>query len=116
MSKPKDLEAAGAALWKSVTDAYALEEHERLLLVEACRTADVIERLVVALDRELVDHQGKIRAELVELRLQRIVLARLTAALRVPIGEEGRDVAKHGPPRLQRRSGVRGVYAVKDSA
>jgi hypothetical protein len=53
----------------------------------------------------------------VELRAQRIVLARLIVALRVPLGEEdaSSNAAKHGPARLQRRA-ARGVYALKRPA
>ncbi len=48
---------------------------------------------------------------LVELRQQRILLARLIVALRVPLGEAEDMVAK-GPARTQRR-GARGVYAIR---
>jgi hypothetical protein len=44
------------------------------------------------------------------------VLARLLAALRVPLGEEHVGAGGHGPARLQRRSGARGVYVVKGGA
>ena len=44
---------------------------------------------------------------LVEARQQRIALARLLAALRLPAGEE-----EAGDRRPQRRMGVRGVYGV----
>ena len=103
---PSDLGADGLRLWGSVTTRYELEEHELLLLEAAARTADTVARLGAALGDELVDDRGRVRAELVELRQQRIVLARLLAALRVPLGEEqGADASKHDPtPRLQRRS------------
>ncbi len=46
----------------------------------------------------------------VEARQQRIALARLLAALRLPAGEE--DDRQAGA-RAQRRVGVRGVYGVR---
>jgi hypothetical protein len=111
-SKPRGLETAGAALWASVVDVYDLEQHELLLLEQAARTADVVARLVAHVGAEVVDEKGRVRPELIEARQQRITLARLLAALRVPLGEEGKDGAKHAAPRLQRRSGARGVYAL----
>ena len=42
---PRGLGAAGRRLWKSVTDTYELEEHERAVLTEAARTADLCAKL-----------------------------------------------------------------------
>jgi hypothetical protein len=47
----------------------------------------------------------------IEARQQRLTLARLLAALRLPAGDE-QDVQPNRRP--QRRSGARGVYAMKD--
>jgi hypothetical protein len=52
---------------------------------------------------------GRPHAALVELRQQRIVLARLVVALRVPLGDQDEESA---PARLQRR-GARGVYQLR---
>lgn len=113
---PKGLGSEGRRLWRSVSDAFELEVHEEQLLLEAARTADVISRLVVAVGDELVDDKGRIRPELVELRAQRILFARLVSAMRVPIGTEETGTGKHGPPRLQRRAGVRGMYSLDGGA
>lgn len=112
---PRNLGAAGRRLWRSVMADYELEQHEALLLAQACRTADVVAALDAAVGGELTTDDGKVRPEIVEARQQRIVLARLLAALRVPLGEQTED-GGHGPPRLQRRSGARGVYAIGGSA
>lgn len=112
---PKKLGADGRRLWRAIADGFELETHELLLLEQACRTADVIARLTDAAGDVLVDGKGRVRAEIVEARQQRIVLARLLAALRVPLGDEGADGAKHGPKRLQRRQ-TRGVYAIGGGA
>lgn len=111
-SAPRGTGKAGRRLWRAVLDAFDLEEHELVLLRQAVRTADLCEQL-----QGLVDATGPLRGEkvnpaLVELRLQRIVLARLVVALRVPLGEqEGEDDAK----RTQYR-GARGVYAIRPGA
>lgn len=107
---PDDLAEHGRRLWRSVTDDYELEQHETELLEQAARTADLVEALRVALsDGALLTTDGKIRPEIVELRQQRQMLARLLAALRVPLGTE-QDDAGHGPARLQRRGAPRGAY------
>ncbi len=113
MSKPrppKGAQRAGVALWNAVLDEYELEEHELLLLREMVRTADVLDALEarVAADGVLLSSSQGERAHpaLVEARQQRITLARLQAALRLPSGEEGEGDSR----RPQRRMGVRGVY------
>lgn len=104
---------AGAALWRDVLARYELEAHEELLLREAVRTVDALDRLeaVVRAEGEVIDSpQGqKAHPALVEARQQRITLARLTAALRLPAGDEdgaGQD------RRPQRRGAPRGVYGI----
>ena len=106
---PSGTRAAGKRLWKAVLDEYELEEHELLLLREAVRTTDTLdalELLVQAQGAVVTSPQGeKANPALVEARQQRIALARLLAALRLPAGEEGAE-----DRRPQRRMGVRGVY------
>ncbi|WP_158887915.1 terminase [Amycolatopsis anabasis] len=99
--------ATGRRLWKSVVDEYELDEHELALLVEAVRTVDALSALDADVQRMgvLVESpQGrKANPALVEARQQRIALARLLAALRLPSGDEA-----DGRP--QRRVGVRGPH------
>jgi hypothetical protein len=104
---PKGLGASGRRLWKSVLTDYELEQHEEALLVQACRTADTLEDLQCVIDAEGVLLDTKPHPALVEARQQRLVLARLIVALRVPLGEEASPHV--GSPRLQYR-GIRGVY------
>jgi hypothetical protein len=106
MTEPPDrLEAAGRALWGSVTGTYTLEQHEAEVLAQACRVADLVAALDAVVDREgvlLADpKRGQIvHPALVEARQQRLSLARLLTALRLP---------DEGDRRPQRR-GLRGVY------
>jgi hypothetical protein len=108
---PKGAGAAGAKLWREVLAEYELEQHELLLLREAVRTIDALDALEarVSADGPLLGSSQGDRAHpaLVEARQQRIALARLLAALRLPAGEE-----EAGDRRPQRRMGVRGVYGV----
>jgi hypothetical protein len=41
--------ASGRALWRAVLADYVLDEHETAILKEACRTADLCDRLEVLL-------------------------------------------------------------------
>jgi hypothetical protein len=111
---PEGLRAAGRALWRSITGDYELEEHEERLLLEACRTADLCDDLAGVVDAEGVLVDGRTHPSVVELRQQRILLARLIVALRVPLGAES-DAKSSPAPRLQRR-GVRGMYGIRGSA
>ncbi|HEY9562663.1 MAG TPA: hypothetical protein VIR30_02735 [Nocardioides sp.] len=102
---------AGQSLWRSIVDDYDLERHEELLLLQACRTVDMLEELETCVSRDGVMRDGKAHPGVVEMRQQRIALARLLAALRLPAGEEG----ALGTParRPQRRGGARGVYGIR---
>ena len=104
---------AGRLLWRSVVADFELEEHELLLLEQAVRTVDGLEALHEVITAEGVmvgsGEGARPHAALVEARQQRILLARILAALRVPTGDE------EDSSRQQRRVGVRGVYAPKRS-
>lgn len=105
--------SADHPLWEAVTDAYELAEHELVLLGEACRTAVLCDELQDRLDDDGPLLKGKdgprVHPAAVELRQQRIVLARLLVALRIPTDDEGEVDPESG--RTQRR-GVRGVYGM----
>jgi hypothetical protein len=107
---PEGLGPPGASLWRSVLDVYELERHEELLLLEACRTVDLLEDLARSVDAEGHMLDGRVHPAVVEIRQQRIALARLLAALRLPAGDDGEVQA--GARRPQRRVGARGVYGL----
>jgi hypothetical protein len=107
---PPGLGVKGRRLWREVVGEFELAEHERSLLSEACRTADVCAQLAKVVAEEgpmAVSRLGEARPDpaLVGLRQQRLLLARLIVALRVPLGETG----GHDASRPQLRS-LRGVY------
>ncbi len=110
---PSDLRRSGRALWRAVHAAFELDEHERQLLHETCRTRDLCDRLQTVLDADGVmseSSQGvRVHPAAVELRQQRITLARLLAALNVPSGEAAE-------PALGQRRAVRGVYSIQGGA
>lgn len=112
-SAPRELAESGRALWRAVTGEYELEEHEVGLLLEMCRTRDTLDRLaaITAAEGPMVTTaagEPKAHPALVEARQLRIAYARLSAALRLPAGEEGDERGQARRP--QRRVGARGVY------
>lgn len=107
---PDGLDESGERLWLSVVEHYDLDVHEQLLLLQACRTADLLDRLSLQASRApLTVENGKgdkvANPLLTEHRQQSLVLARLLASLRMPSGEED------GRP--QRRGAARGSYGVR---
>jgi hypothetical protein len=107
---PRGLSPAGRKLWGAVTSGYELEFHELLLLENAARTADLIAALQGRIDADgpvsPVDLGGKTHPAVAEIRQQRITLARLLVALRMPTGDED------DRPVTGQRRGIRGVYQV----
>ena len=86
------------------------------LLREMVRTVDLLDALAeqVKQDGLMVPGPGlvtRVHPAAVEARQQKIALARLNAALRLPSGEEGDE--QKGARRPQRRSGARGVYGIR---
>lgn len=103
---------SGARLWESVVVQYDLDVHEELLLLQACRTADLLDRLARRADGAeltVINAKGEqVTAPwITEHRQQSIVLARLLASMRMPSGEED------GRP--QRRGAARGSYGVRSA-
>lgn len=116
---PSGTSASGRRLWTDVLDKYELEEHELALLREMTRTVDLLDALAarVAEDGLMVPGPGlmpRVHPAIVESRQLRIALARLSASLRLPAGEEG-DQPKH-LRRPQRRGGARGPYGIRGVA
>ena len=103
---PTGLQLSGRTLWRAVLRDFELDEHEVVVLREACRTADSLDALQALLDEEgamsSTSHGPRVHPALPELRQQRIALARLITALRIPAGVE--DDGRAGTRAL------RGVY------
>lgn len=105
---PAGLKASGRALWQSVMSEYELEEHEAGLLLQLARTADLLDDLAAEVGRRgVMTADGRVSPAAVEHRQQSIAFARLSAALRLPAGDEEQD------RRPQRRMGVRGTYGIR---
>ena len=114
---PKGSGPSARRLWRSVVSAYDLDVHEELLLIEACRTADRLDRLaaeaadnpvtVVNARGDQVPHPA-----LTEARQQGQALARLLAALRLP-DDQGHRGQRRGAPRGSYQRRAVGLHAAR---
>ncbi|MDP9394869.1 MAG: terminase [Actinomycetota bacterium] len=111
---PRGTRAAGRRLWRAVLTDYELAEHELTLLRQAVHVADLCEQLQHRVDIDGPLLGDRAHPALVELRQQRVLLARLIVALRVPL-EEDEEQHSRSAPRSQRR-GLRGVYGIRGGA
>ncbi len=108
---PPGLGKAGTALWKSIIPTYELRADELRMLADACREADIVQRLEDELSEAPLMVQGSqgqlVASPLVsEVRQHRTVLAGLLKALKLPdspatqrqktahISEQARDAAR----------------------
>ncbi|UYP19777.1 hypothetical protein OED52_04255 [Rhodococcus sp. Z13] len=93
--------------WSAIVAEYELTEHELQILREAVRTVDLLDTLhkVAGEEGPLADSsQGRrVHPAIVELRQQRITLARLLATLNIPT----EDTTVRAP---------RGVYGIRGTA
>lgn len=85
---PTGLKRRGAAFWRHITSEFDPSAPELELLLEVCRTIDVVEALAGSDDLR----------SLAELRQQRLVLGRLLAQLQIP-----GDQAIESPTTIQAR-------------
>lgn len=89
---PVGLRTGGKRLWSQVVDEFALSEHELAVLLQACRVADLLDRLQGVIDSEdvvVMSPQGtKTNPAVVEFRQQALTLAKVMAALRIPLEDE----------------------------
>lgn len=120
---PKGLAARGRRLWREISEAHELDPTQRVLLEEACRCADRLDKLEEKLSgREdawahllsRMDLSGedervielRIDGALSEARQQQNVFKQLLASLRLPDASGARP---------QQRGGARGSYSPKKS-
>ena len=99
---------AGRRLWRATLDGYVLTEHELVLLQQATRVIDHLDQLDAQLTANGLLVAGragelKVHPALAEARQQRLVLAKLLSALRLPVEDS--------PSARSQRRGIRGVYS-----
>lgn len=91
---PRNLGERGRALWDSIIPAYELRPDEIVILVDACREADLIERLHAELVESSLIAKGYNGQEVAspfvsEIRQHRTVLAGLLSKLKIPDSPAG---------------------------
>ena len=94
------LKGPGTAFWRSIVDSFDLESHENALLIEACRTVDALADLDASIQRDgaILDteHGPRVHPAVIESRLQRVALARLLDALKLPREEDTKPQSRRG--------------------
>jgi hypothetical protein len=113
---PKGAGPSGQRAWRAILGEFELDEHERALVTALVRQIDRLDELEELIEVEglMVSGHGtvKMHPAVVEARQSAIAVARISAALRLPSGEQdGQDV-----PGWQRRTGARGVYSIHGPA
>jgi len=86
---PRNLGERGQELWDSIIPEYELKPDELQILIDACREADLVERLYDALESgDLVasgyNGQDVPAPTLSEIRQHRALLSNLLKALKIP--------------------------------
>lgn len=91
---PRGLADGGQSLWDSIVPAYELRPDEVRILIDACREADIIERL----ESELIDAELMVKGSMgqlvasplvSEVRQHRATLAGLLGKLKIPDSPAG---------------------------
>jgi hypothetical protein len=110
---PSRLGKAGRALWRAVADpaVYELRPDELVVLEQCCRSADLIERMeteAVAAGLTTTGSMGQlvINPVVIELRQQKIALARLLFQLGLPDGGEHGVGLDHARSMLARKAAI----------
>ena len=114
---PQGAGPSGRRVWRAILGEFELEEHERALVTALVRQVDRLDALEALIAEEglMVHGHGtsKVHPAVIEARQSAIAVARISAALRLPAGEQEEG---QGAAAGQRRSGVRGVYAIGGAA
>jgi hypothetical protein len=113
---PRGLQAQGRLVWHELHAVYDFEDcpEKRIILEEACRTADVVKRLQdivdAADDLRVRGSQGQPVAmpEVAELRQYRALLTSLLRALTLPDDDDGLTRSQLGKLGAAARWGNRG--------
>ena len=114
---PKGAGPSGRRVWRAICAEFDLEEHERALVTALVRQVDRLDQLeeLIAAEGLTVTGHGtqKMHPAVIEARQSAIAVARISAALRLPAGEQEEGQAAPGWP--QRRA-ARGVYSIGGAA
>jgi hypothetical protein len=115
---PQGAGPSGRRIWRAVLGEFELDEHERALVTALVRQVDRLDALEALIAEEglMVSGHGtvKMHPAVIEARQSAIAVARISAALRLPAGEQ--DEGQGAAGGTQRRSGVLGVYQIHGGA
>lgn len=115
---PRGLGTRGKALWRDVHREFDMtrDPHRLVLLEDACRTADLIDRLQEAVDSQDLRVRGSqgqpvAAPELSEIRQHRGTLAALLTKLALPDTEEMQELKQKHVTEVRRQAAFKSVEA-----
>lgn len=112
MNYPEGLSGRGSELWASLLEQHpAMPDADKQVALEACRTADLIDRLeqiCLAAQPVIKNERGMLvtHPAIVEVRQQRQTLKQLVAALRLPDVKTGKQPQHRGARGAYKPSGT----------
>ncbi|MFE2912830.1 hypothetical protein [Kitasatospora indigofera] len=119
LGRPDGLGPAGGALWEEIAGVYELRPDEVRVLLDACREADLVDRLTTELataDLMVRGSQGQLVASplVSEVRQHRTVLASLLRALKLPdspagAGQKSQHTSEQARAAARARWGTKGA-------
>jgi hypothetical protein len=111
---PQGAGPSGRRIWRAIVGEFELDEHEKALVTALVRQVDRLDALEALIEEEGLTVAGhgslKVHPAVVEARQSAIAVARISAALRLPAGEQQDGQG------AQRRGGARGVYQIHGGA
>jgi hypothetical protein len=121
LKAPDTLGVRGSALWLELQGEYEFDPHEDEILLETCRSLDVIDALAASVEVDgvmLIGSQGQsvLNGAVAELRQQQAAFARLAAQLNLTDADLGsvisaRSAARRASAQKQWRDKKRGQGA-----
>lgn len=113
---PKGLDTRGKRLWTEIHAVFDLSQdpHRAVLLEDACRTADLIDRLQAEVDSQDLRVRGSqgqpvAAPELAEIRQHRGTLATLLGKLALPDTEEMQEIKQKHVTEVRRQAAFKSV-------
>jgi hypothetical protein len=112
---PKGTRQNGEALWYSTLARYKFQQHELMMLREAVRTVDQLDRLSDAIAHSrTITPTGGVHPAITEARQLRITLTAILTFLQLPTGNEDTEDTSVSVDHLQQRPLLSSVPALVD--
>ena len=117
---PQGAGPSGRRIWRAILGDFELDEHERALVTALVRQVDRLDQLEALIEAEGLTVTGhrtmKMHPAVVEARQSAIAVARISAALRLPAGEQEDGQGAAGGTQRAGRAGCTRFTAARREA